>query len=174
MYCRKCGFKVEEDDSFCPKCGAALKRGEPEPPSHNRLEVDSRGASKVSEVQVTKQPKNEGLAALLAFLLALIGFLGMGHIYAGRVGRGLILFFVGILLEGAVIGLALYYVWDSGYDWSPWSGGYTYHSGEIGYAAGAGAAYLIWFILWIWQTFNARKVCRIYNQSLEARNQSKS
>jgi len=31
-YCQKCGSEVKEENSFCPKCGAALKAGEPRPP----------------------------------------------------------------------------------------------------------------------------------------------
>jgi hypothetical protein len=31
-YCHKCGSEVNEENSFCPKCGAALKAGVPPPP----------------------------------------------------------------------------------------------------------------------------------------------
>ena len=29
-YCSKCGNKVDDDASFCPKCGAPLKSGQPQ------------------------------------------------------------------------------------------------------------------------------------------------
>lgn len=33
-YCQKCGSEVNENMTFCPKCGAALKVTEPRPPMH--------------------------------------------------------------------------------------------------------------------------------------------
>ena len=91
--------------------------------------------------------KNETTAILLAFFLGIIGLYGIGHLYVGTLGRGLLLFFVGLILE--ILG---------------WISAIAAFSGEV-------ALILIGLLLlagvlafWVWQIFDARAVCRQHNR----------
>ncbi len=56
----------------------------------------------------TAKSKDKAATLLLAILLGLIGFYGMGHIYLGRVARGIFLLLGGLLLR--IIGFVCYVI----------------------------------------------------------------
>ena len=94
--------------------------------------------------------KNESTAILLAFFLGSIGFCGIGQLYVGVLGRGLLIFFFGLILFVSSISLLF-----------------------ADLALGGVWTVLFWLIslaglgFWIWQIFDARAVCRQHN--LQAR-----
>jgi len=96
-----------------------------------------------------RQYKSEGAAILLAFFLGLIGLFGIGHIYVGRIGRGLVIFFVGLMLEVLAWFLILMCFVEGG----PWI--------VLAIIVGLGD-----LAFWIWQIFDARAVCRQHNTEL--------
>lgn len=103
--------------------------------------------------------KSSGTAALIAFLGAIFGLPGIGHIYVGRIGRGLLILFAGFTL----------YVLS----WLTFLGGLF--GGAIGRSipvmqAGTGlgiALMLMYFGLLIWQTFNARTLAKKLNEQIQ-------
>jgi len=103
--------------------------------------------------------KSSGTAALLAFVGAIIGLPGMGHIYVGRVGRGLLILFSGF---------ALYYL-----GWIIILGGLLIGSLARSFpifqaGIGLGIALLVmYFGLLIWQIFNARSLAKKLNESVQ-------
>ena len=116
--------------------------------------------------------KNEYVAVLLAALLGVIGFLGIGHFYTGRFRRGIILIIVGWLIIG--IDFVLFALWSmSGMVIPP--PGYTKVEPPAFTAAFLITAIVLFLGfggLWIWQILDARAKCRAYNshisqQSLE-------
>ena len=91
--------------------------------------------------------KNETTAILLAFFLGIIGLYGIGHLYVGALGRGLLFFFVGLILE--IIS------WVS----------------LLAFLSEEALPILLDLLLlagllafWVWQIFDARKVCRQHNR----------
>jgi TM2 domain-containing membrane protein YozV len=96
-----------------------------------------------------RQEKSEGVAIVLAVLVGLIGFYGVGHMYVGRIRRGLVILFLDWVISipsffSLVVGL----------------------SGDIELLV-LGVVLLVGsLILWIWQIFDARRVCREHNQGL--------
>jgi TM2 domain-containing membrane protein YozV len=94
--------------------------------------------------------KNESTAILLAFFLGILGLFGIGHLYVGVIGRGLLLFFAGLILE--ILGwISLEVVTEE----------------EVVLIL---LALLLWagvLAFWVWQIFDARAVCRQHN--LQAR-----
>ena len=79
--------------------------------------------------------KEESTTLILSIALGFIGLPGIGHMYVGKVGKG-----VGILI-GSWILIA------------------------IGIAT-MGIGLIVYLILFIWQIFNSRNLCRQYNQYL--------
>lgn len=151
-FCSNCGETLEnlndEEIKKCPKCKIDLIQiGRP---THNTPVVDQLPY------------KSPGTAALIAFIGGIFALLGLGHMYIGNVGRG-----IGILISGIIIyvlfiiiiifSLSLQGLLFLGVDESP-----------IGIEAiliifVLGIAY---FVLWIWQIFNARKLAKKFNESV--------
>jgi TM2 domain-containing membrane protein YozV/ribosomal protein L37E len=138
-YCRNCGKVLQyEDTKFCPSCGKSVSDSS----------SPSSTYSSVSEYPnvVRQLPyKSPGTAALIAFIGGIFGLCGIGHMYVGKVGMG-----IGILVVGLVMyGLSL-----------------------LAFGGGGGLAILGLFglgyvVLWIWQIFKARSLARIFNESVK-------
>jgi len=46
----------------------------------------------------SKQLKNNGIAIVFALILGLLGLMGIGHIYIGKIGKGIAYLFLGLFL----------------------------------------------------------------------------
>jgi hypothetical protein len=156
-FCSNCGKTLknlnEDNDKKeikkCPKCGIDLLR---------RVGgVSIRNSSVVDQLPY----KSPGTAALIAFIGGIFALLGLGHIYIGNVGRG-----IGILISGIVIYTVLIITMIFSF----------FLQGLLFLASGiptigiesistifvlVGIAY---FVLWIWQIFNARKRAKKFNE----------
>ncbi len=80
MFCKNCGKEIDEKAEICPHCGVRVRM----PP---------------------KGEKNPGLAAVFSFF-----FPGLGQIYNGEIGKGLMFIVVGgvfMLLMIVLIGFIL-------------------------------------------------------------------
>jgi len=106
--------------------------------------------------------KGEGTTLVLSIVVGLMGFMGVGHIYLGRVRRGIIILIVGLLIWTIVfipmlmLGI-LSEVEEDDFEM-------TAVMGLMGGFIVVGIAALA---LFIWQIFNARKLCKEYNAHLE-------
>ena len=129
-YCSNCGerFDLNEEIKKCPKCGIDLQK-----------ESIPTTSSVVNQLPY----KSPGTAALIAFIGGIFGLPGIGHIYIGKVGKG-----IGILIAGIIIAALLVFITISF---------------EIILSFILGIAYLA---LWIWQIFNARKLAKEFNESV--------
>lgn len=92
---------------------------------------------------ITISTRNPGTAVLIAIIAGFLGFRGIGHVYIGKIAYG-----IGLLLIGWTIGISalLFLI----------GGGIT-------------LAVLLWilgFAFWIWQTHNANKLAKYYNEYL--------
>jgi len=97
------------------------------------------------------QKKSEGVATVLAALVGMFLIYGVGHIYVGRIGRGLIILFIELAI-GVLVVIPLVY---------------GLAEGEVGFIIPIAILLLADLILWIWQIFDARRVCRDHNRNLE-------
>ena len=82
-FCQHCGAKIAFEAEICPKCGVRVK-----------------------EPSASPEKKNPGLAAILSFF-----FTGLGQIYNGQIGKGIIFGIIGFILALTIligIGLFLY------------------------------------------------------------------
>jgi TM2 domain-containing membrane protein YozV len=79
---------------------------------------------------------------LIAIIGGIFGFMGIGHIYAGKIGKGvfiliggIVLFYVGVFTLIILIGIPLLVIYAG---------------------------------IWIWQIFNARTTARKFNEHVQA------
>jgi len=84
MYCAGCGENLEDDVSFCHICGRKINTGS----ASGNTTVNFSG----HESAFLAFRKSSGVAILFGILI-----MGGGHIYAGKISRG-----IGIFLAGAV------------------------------------------------------------------------
>jgi TM2 domain-containing membrane protein YozV len=118
-FCPKCGNQVSDAETFCPYCGNQLKN------TTVTRETPSPG--------VTVGTKNSGLAAVLSLIIP-----GLGQMYAGRIGRGLIFFFLGIPLTAIIAVLFFWLIFPL----------------------------FLPLAFWIWNIFDAYRLCNEYNRHL--------
>jgi len=121
---------------------------------------------KIIEQQKTavslSKSKSEGITLVLSIVVGLMGIMGVGHIYLGRVRRGVIILIIGILswtaffIPIAILGALGELEEDP-----------SYPAVIIGMLGGSVAAGIGVLILFIWQVLNSRKLCRVYNEYLE-------
>jgi TM2 domain-containing membrane protein YozV len=88
------------------------------------------------------ESKNPGVAALLAFLVG-IAFMGVGHIYVGKIGRGIVLLIAGLALRG----LAFMFI--------------------LGSFITVIAIVILSLAVWVWQTYDAYKLAKQFNAHVQ-------
>jgi len=88
--------------------------------------------------------KSEGMAVVLALILGIFGLWGVGHVYAGKIGKG-----IGLLVAGLIFG-GLFWV------------SLVLTVILIGFA-GLAIFGLILFGGWLWQTYDAYETAKTYN-----------
>lgn len=117
-----------------------------------------------------KHYKSEGITLVLSIVLGLMGLMGIGHIYIGRVKRGIIILIGGLFIWVIVfIPIGFLSVLDDPQNLSdeeilaqvfgPMMGALI-----IGGIGG--------FALFIWQIINARSLCRDYNLYYEKKGEA--
>lgn len=133
VFCPNCGKELTEPvPAFCPHCGNPISLT-PTPPS--------------PKPAATIPQKNAGIAAVLALGLGIFGFMGVGHLYVGKILRGICLLAVGLILGGLTWGSFIL-------------GFLTFGIGFVGFILFG----LILFSLWIWQIYNAYSLANRYNE----------
>lgn len=148
-FCSNCGETLEnlndEEIKKCPKCNIDL------------LQI---GGSTHNIPVVDRLPyKSPGTAALIAFIGGIFALLGLGHIYVGKVERG-----IGILISGIIIYVLLFILvisFPSFLILAP-----DESSVGMGVILMVFVLAIAYFVLWIWQIFNARKLAKRFNESV--------
>ena len=74
-FCSNCGAEIDKNAEICPKCGVRVK-----------------GVSTYTE------KKSTGIAAVLSFV-----FVGLGQIYNGQIGKGILFLIIAIILALSTI-----------------------------------------------------------------------
>jgi len=113
-----------------------------------------------------KHYKSEGTTLVLSIVVGLLGIMGVGHIYLGRVRRGAIILIIGMIGWG---GLFVPFVMLGMF--SELEESFVDPTAMMGMMAGFGAIVIVWgigmFVLFIWQILNSRKLCKQYNEYFE-------
>lgn len=140
MYCSNCGAEIPEDGEFCSKCGTSVNGG-----GFNQS---------YKNPQYVIPMKSAGIAAVLSFI-----FTGLGQIYLGKIGRGLLLICGGIVIATcSMVAVFSGFVIDG--------------AGEIIDYQGMSAAWILIISIiaiayWVWQIYDAYKLANEYNEYLK-------
>ncbi len=136
-FCPNCGKEIQVDVAFCPSCGQNLKGT-----------VTAKPATVVS-----LEHKSPGIAAVLALVLGIIGLMGIGHVYVGKIGKGVALLASGIILLLANLTFGSFLLGPVTLD------------GRLLYA---GLALVFgWLGPWIWQAYDAHSLSKKFNSSVQ-------
>ena len=110
--------------------------------------------------------KNGGVAILLASLLGIFGILGIGHLYIGRIRRGIILIIVGWGIVGVSFLLLAGYSMSGLVIPPPGYPRVEPPDSALVFLVTALVLLLAFGGLWIWQILDARIACQHYNQQI--------
>lgn len=108
-----------------------------------------------------KHYKSEGITLVLSIVLGLMGLMGIGHIYVGKVKRGIIILIGGLFIWVIVfIPIGFLSVLEDPQNLSDEEVMAQVMGPMIGALIIGGIA---GFVLFIWQILNARSLCKDYN-----------
>ena len=102
------------------------------------------------------ESKNPGVAALLAFFVG-IGLFGVGHVYVGKIGRGVVLLVVSIILHVPLVFGIVSLPFTALYGAAVF-GGWFIAVVFLG---------LVNLALWVWQTYDAYKLAKQFNAHVQ-------
>ncbi len=147
IICSDCGKKTTDDQNFCPSCGTRLGKksnsdleSELKETKEKVKELEKKSQSQDDRDYVQTMYKSEGTTLVLAIVLGIFGISGVGHIYLGRVGKGIAILIVNLIL-GAIGGATLF--------------------------IGVGVVFLIiYLVIFIWQILDSRSLCHYYNSHI--------
>jgi TM2 domain. len=88
LYCQKCGKETDDNAAFCSSCGASTNG--PGGPSNNA--PPSYGPN-YGNTNTYAPQKSTGVGILLAFLIP-----GAGHMYAGKITDGIVIFILAVII----------------------------------------------------------------------------
>ena len=81
VFCRNCGGDLPSDNSsYCPVCG--------------------KPQNTATAVTMAAQTKNVGSAIALAVVAGITGFNGIGHLYIGKIRKGILILVIGWIILG--------------------------------------------------------------------------
>jgi len=141
LYCQKCGKETKDNVAFCSSCGASTNG------STQTNNIPNYGPQ--NNNYVYSREKSNGVGIILGFLIP-----GLGHLYAGKIGKGLLIMFSGIILGTLAIITLL--------------GAISIDS--TGAFVGATIFFIvfpiIYFVIWIWNMYDVNKTIKEYNGCL--------
>lgn len=137
-FCPNCGTPVHEGTLYCLKCGRSLTPFRPTEAYYTPLYKE----------------KDPGTTVVLAVVLGLIGIMGIGHLYLGKVTRGIILLILGLAILPMIGSYFLYLIV------SVESSIYSIVAPVIIFIA-------VWLGLLIWQAYDACQLAKEYNLSIQ-------
>ena len=95
-YCGSCGTALTAKLAPCPKCG------------HVKTTLGSSSSFKQSPTPPSPGYKNSATVLVLAGVLGILGICGIGHFYVGKIGRGVVILIVGLVLSFITLGTNFY------------------------------------------------------------------
>ena len=125
-FCDNCGHAIRLGAKFCGSCGNPITETATPIQDTNQSHAEPPPKQNVNSGKVLQRPpewKSMGVTMVLTVVLGIVGLGGIGHLYLGKIIKGIVLLIVGIIL--AIIGwltifgliillaFALYVVYDA-------------------------------------------------------------
>ena len=147
-FCSNCGEKLDAyaEIDVCPKCHTT--RGE-------RPDYKDPKPSIVEHLPY----KSPGTSALIAFIGGIFGLPGIGHMYVGKVGRGIGILILGLILYAILIIMGTVGIASLGISNSDSAGSAAAGVGLLMFVLG-----IVYIVFFIWQIFNARNLAKKFNE----------
>ncbi|MCB5280100.1 MAG: zinc ribbon domain-containing protein [Candidatus Cloacimonetes bacterium] len=146
MFCSKCGKEAEDGLAYCPHCGASL-----DPASQQKQQNNNNNCQTIYAIR----DKNEGIALILSLLVP-----GIGQMYVGKILRGFVFLFSGIIvaiiMTAAIIAMGAISSADNAI---------------IGAIALSGITVIAYLAIWIYGMYDAYSLAKEYNEYVFANHQ---
>ena len=139
MYCHKCGKELDGGALYCSYCGASVNGS-----------MDDTVSGKAAP-NIPYAHKNVGVSLVLGFFIP-----GLGHIYIGKLVRGICILIAYILLESLIL-----FQFFTRYDYN-----YLTYSDVTGILALTVLLSILSFILMIWNLFDVNRLGKEYNDCI--------
>ena len=170
--CRKCGASLSDSTKFCTECGSEINESIWEPvkgDSNNEERTKQMDKPYGVEPSHSKQLelKSEGTALVLAILLGLFGLWGIGQIYCSRIGRGIVMLILGLVIAGINWSIFVMFYRSTLSNISDEADNVNESSYLILFLLGFVGIYLGFFI---YQIFDAKSLAREWNEYVESNN----
>jgi len=171
-FCRKCGASLSDSTKFCTECGSEINESIWEPvkgDSNNEERTKQMDKPYGVEPSHSKQLelKSEGTALVLAILLGLIGLWGIGQIYCSRIGRGIVMLILGLVLVGFIWGFTI-----ASYDMS--FSNILEDAENVGETGGLFLIFLAFGVVYLgfffYQIYDAKDLAREWNEYVQSNN----
>ena len=189
------GNPSESNDKKQPNSSSEeLEKRITEPTEEKSSDIDklkqnmSKAQSKIEDIEeiIKKQEskpnlrdyKSEGSTLVLSIVVGLFGVMGVGHLYIGKIKRGIIIMIIGFSLWTVLLVPILFLGISDEFDDSMLNDiEFVQYSNEksqegamaalIGLFVAIVAVTIGYIVLYIWQIFDSRKLCKMYNRHLE-------
>ena len=100
-FCDNCGHELRPAAKFCGSCGNQTTEIETPSQDTNRSYAEPSPKQNVNTGKVLQRPpewKSMGVTMVLTVVLGIVGLGGIGHLYLGKIIKGIVLCIVGIIL----------------------------------------------------------------------------
>lgn len=154
MFCPKCGRWAGSGSQICQGCGAQLSAHAASLPPPNQT-APPFIPDRYAHQNLRKDP---GIAALLALVLGFFGIMGVGHLYIGKMAKGVVILLLGAALAVMAALSAIPLI----------IGGFL-AGGVEGLFGGIAIVIMLFvgvFAFNIWQVFDAYNLAKRYNDAL--------
>ena len=100
-FCENCGHAIRLGTKFCGSCGNPITETATPIQDTNQSHAEPPPKQNVNSGKVLQRPpewKSMGVTMVLTVVLGIVGLGGIGHLYLGKIIKGIVLCIVGIIL----------------------------------------------------------------------------
>lgn len=157
--CPRCGEPIREWSKYCSRCGWKLAPSGDTGPTYHEAQYprpDYQGSyHPLPYYRSWVKEKDPSTVLLLALILGIIGFMGIGHLYIGKIARGVVLLIFGLIVVPMFAASLMYFIVSG-------MGYYPNETVIIPFII----LIIVWLVILIWQTYDAYELAKQYNSVL--------